>query len=467
MARTDRPHDRSALADSSAGAGDQSALAGQPAATGAPAAATHDASRREFFRTFSRQTVQNAGTVFGAAAELRRAGIYAAREIMGSGAADVIVDSPATPLVEPEDPGWTYRSAYRFSGDAIVLLDQRELPGKVATLSVSEATEVASAIRAGVIASGPVLGEVGAYAMVLAAARAAGRPAESRPQIMRAASGTLRAARREVQSLASALERMDARHDELVEQGADANQIVAALHAEADDLATSAMASNATIGRHAAQLIADATASPDGAPLQMLMHGDCGPLSCGMIGIGTTLLQSLVDTGRAVHVWVTDAAPSGEGSRIATLQLAQADVPHTVIPDAAVAWLLASRRIDAVLLRGDRVCANGDTGALIGSLNVALLAGQAGVPVNVVAPLSAVDAAAASGQQIKVQLASAAEVLAARRLGEGNERTDDRGRQAPFGVRLNPTTDIVPAASISAIITERGVLTAPFRVGAL
>ena len=56
-------------------------------------------------------------------------------------------------------------------------------------------------------------------------------------------------------------------------------------------------------------------------------------------------------------------------------------------------------------------------------------------------------------------------MLAARRLGQGSDRTDD-GPPVPFGVRLNPTTDIVPAASISAIVTEAGVLTAPFRVGA-
>ncbi len=451
MARPERPPDSPVAPDSSAPPG--------------AAPDEYDASRREFFRTFSRQTVNNAGAVFGVASELRRTSISAAREILGSGTADVIVNSPATPVAEPDAPDWTYRSAYRFTGDAIVLLDQRELPGRVATLSVGEPTDVASAIRAGVISSGPVLGEIGAYAMVLAAARAAGRPAESRPQIMRAASGTLRAARREIQSLASALERMDARHDELVDLGADADEIVAELRVHADDLSTAAMTTNATIGRLGAQLIAGSNPGDDGAPLQLLMHGDGGPLSCGMIGIGTALLQSLVEQGRAVHVWVTDAAPSGEGGRISSLQLAQADVPHTVIPDAAVAWVLASRRLDAVLLRGDRVCANGDTGALVGSLNVAQLAGQAGVPVDVLAPLSAVDAAAADGQQIKVQLASAAEVLAARRLGEGSDRTDDRGRPTPFGVRLNPTTDVVPAASITAIVTEAGVLTAPFRVG--
>ena len=88
----------------------------------------------------------------------------------------MIVDSPVTPVAEPDAPDWTYRSAYRFTGDAIVLLDQRELPGRVATLSVAEPTEVASAIRAGVISSGPVLGEV-ARVRDGPRRRARGRPA--------------------------------------------------------------------------------------------------------------------------------------------------------------------------------------------------------------------------------------------------------------------------------------------------
>ena len=42
----------------------------------------HDPSRREFFRTFGRQTLQNAGAVAGAAAELRRTSLAAARELL-------------------------------------------------------------------------------------------------------------------------------------------------------------------------------------------------------------------------------------------------------------------------------------------------------------------------------------------------------------------------------------------------
>ena len=120
----------------------------------------------------------------------------------------------------------------------------------------------------------------------------------------------------------------------------------------------------------------------------MLMHADMGPLSCGMVGTGTALLQNLADMGHNVHVWVTDAAPGTEGTRIAAYQLTQMEIPHTVIPDTAVSWVLSTRNLDGALLRGDTVGANAETLAPVGSLNVAQLAADAGVAVYVLAPPS-------------------------------------------------------------------------------
>jgi methylthioribose-1-phosphate isomerase len=417
-------------------------------AKGDEPADSQDASRREFFRTFSRQTVQSAGAMVGAASEIRRTSMAAAREIFDP-TMDAIAPARAqldAPPVEPVATAeWTFRSPYRFTGDGLVILDQRDLPGRVTTLSVREPAEVASAMRGGAITAGPVLAEVGAYAMVLAAQTAADRPVASRQQIMGAASGTLRGARRDVQALTSAVARMEARHDELVAKGADPSDISHALHAEADAITTEATIAHSAIGRRAAELFA----SPKGIPIQLLMHGDTGPLSCGTIGMGTAMIQALTEAGHAVHAWVTEAAPTGEGGRITSLQLARNDVAHTVIPDSAVGWLFSSRTIDAVLLRGDRVCTNGDTGALIGSLVVAQLAHTAGVPVYVLADVTSIDSEAADGDDIRARLGSSAEILAEKRATEGSNRP------AVSGVRLNPTADVVPAELISVLVTAR------------
>jgi methylthioribose-1-phosphate isomerase len=421
---------------------------------------TQDATRREFFRAFGRQTVRQAGELAGAASDLRRNSLAAARELLDLGREPSASGSQARGLREEAQapgaagtsPDSMFRSPYRFTGEDIVVLDQRELPGRVTTFALREPSEIAAAIRSGAINSGPVLAEVAAYAMVLACGSAIGRNEGSVQQRMRAAAGTLRAARREVRALGWAVDRMEAKFDRLADTGADTADIRDGLLEAAHKLAADATAVHARIGR----LGAAAIELPDGRPVNLLMHGDMGPLSCGAAGVGTSLIQALNDVGHPVHVWLTEASPTGEGARISTVQLTQLDIPHTVIPDTAVGWLFDHRSIDAVLLRGDRVCANGDCGSLIGSLAVARLAREATVPVHVLAPLASLDAEASDGAAIGVELRSAAEALAADRLA------GEAPRPALFGVRLNPTVDVVPAALIDRYLTEAGALAPPF-----
>jgi methylthioribose-1-phosphate isomerase len=421
----------------------------------------HDPSRRQFFRTFGQQTVRNAGAVMGAAAELRRASGAAARELLDMGV------EPAAPELELEalqaESGAQFRSAYRLGDEELLLLDQRELPGRVSILTCSDPTEIASAIRSGVINGGPVLGEVAAYGLWIAIARAVARPLAAREGALRAAANTLRGARREVNALRWAIARMEGRFDELTadegtegqatDGGAFSAALAAAMLTEADAIASEAQLAHAALGRAGAEtmatLVAAAGAHRPDEPINLLMHGDMGPLSCGMVGTGSSIVQGLAGLGLAVHVWVTEAAPSLEGVRIAALQLTQADVPHTVIADTAVGWLFSSRRVDAALLRGDTVTAARDTAAIIGSMNVAALAAAADVPVFVVAPRSSFNDQV-EARDLVLELRSPAETLASSTAVGG------RGRPAVFGVRLNPTVDIVPPALVSGFLTETG-----------
>ncbi len=397
-----------------------------------PPDAARDPSRRAFFRTFGRETVRQAGAVAGVAAELRRSSMAAARVLFDPDAPATdspdAADSAPAARVDQSAPDATFRSPYRFTGTEIVALDARQLPGRVQTIVLVDPSEVASAIRAGAINGGPVLAEVGAYAIAMAARAAVDRPDVGRDQQVHAAAGTLRAAKRDVLALAWAIDRMEARYAELVGQSTDPAAIAEGMQLEADSIVSEAAAAHGQIGRIGARAIPPAAEEP----LNLLVHGDMGPLSCGLVGMGTALIQELRDAGRAVHVWVTDAAPGGEGGRVAAFGLRQLDVPFTVMPDTAVAWLFDHRRVDALLLRGDRVCTNGDCGVLIGGLSAALVAASAGVPVHVLAPLNAVDPGASDGAAIRADTSF-----------------------APGATRLNPQSDVVPADLITRIISER------------
>jgi methylthioribose-1-phosphate isomerase len=140
-------------------------------------------------------------------------------------------------------------------------------------------------------------------------------------------------------------------------------------------------------------------------------------------------------------VWLTEAAPGMEGTRLAAPQMMQVDAPHTVIADTALGWLLAEHRIDAALLRADYVCANGDTASVIGALNVAALARAAGVPVYAVAPRTAFDPAMPDGRPLVPQL-----------------EPPGRGEAGHVpAVRINPLNDVVPATLLSGSLTEEGL----------
>jgi methylthioribose-1-phosphate isomerase len=100
----------------------------------------------------------------------------------------------------------------------------------------------------------------------------------------------------------------------------------------------------------------------------------------------------------------------------------------------------------------DRIAANGDTANKIGTYNVAILAHEHGIPFYVAAPWSTIDLATATGEGIPIEERPTIEV------------THHGGKQlTPNGVGIcNPAFDVTPAKYIAAIITERGVLRAPF-----
>src|SRR5262249_8193522 len=116
---------------------------------------------------------------------------------------------------------------------------------------------------------------------------------------------------------------------------------------------------------------------------------------------------------------------------------------------------LGSGRIDAVFVGADRIAGNGDTANKIGTYTLAEIARVHGVPFHVVAPTSTIDASIADGSSIPIEERAPHEVLA----------FADRP-SAPAGFRvMNPAFDVTPAPLIASIVTERGVLRPPYRLG--
>jgi len=113
---------------------------------------------------------------------------------------------------------------------------------------------------------------------------------------------------------------------------------------------------------------------------------------------------------------------------------------------------MASGEVDFVVVGSDRIAANGDVANKIGTYSVAVLARRHNIPFVVAAPVSTIDFSIGSGEDVPIEERDAEEVG-----GYGSERW------APEGIRIyNPAFDVTPAELVTAIVTERGVLTPPY-----
>jgi methylthioribose-1-phosphate isomerase len=166
-------------------------------------------------------------------------------------------------------------------------------------------------------------------------------------------------------------------------------------------------------------------------------------------------VQAAHHAGRPLHVWVDETRPYLQGARLTTWELAQAGVPHALLPDVAAGHLMARGEVDVILVGADRVAANGDTANKVGTYTLAVLAARHGIPFYVCAPTSTVDLATADGSAIEIEERRAEEVLEVRGV-----------RIAPPGTEVrNPSFDVTPADLITGIVTEEGVVRAPFETG--
>ena len=109
-------------------------------------------------------------------------------------------------------------------------------------------------------------------------------------------------------------------------------------------------------------------------------------------------------------------------------------------------------KIGAIVVGADRIAANGDVANKIGTYSVAVLAKENGIPFYVAAPISTVDMACPTGDQIPIEQRNVREV------------SHIAGKQmTPDGVSIeNPAFDVTPGKYVSAIITERGLAREPY-----
>jgi methylthioribose-1-phosphate isomerase len=332
-------------------------------------------------------------------------------------------------LTSPLDP-------IRWDVDAVRLIDQRLLPGKLEYLRLRSVESVAVAIETLAVRGAPAIGIAAGYGVVLAATLAveAGAPiaAAAREGITR-----LRRTRPTAVNLFYALDRMERVVDSSPEESLHESLLAEANAILAEDLDTGSRIAEAGLSLF-----------PDRSPVRLLTHCNAGGLATGGWGTALAPIYAAARKGMAVEVLADETRPLLQGRRLTAWELSRAGIPVKVLVDGAAASVLRDGSVDLVIVGADRVVANGDAANKIGTFSVALAARDAGVPFYVAAPVSTFDLAIGSGDEIPVEQRKAEEVL---------------GEDLPEGIgALNPAFDVTPARLITAWITDRGVLKPPF-----
>lgn len=186
----------------------------------------------------------------------------------------------------------------------------------------------------------------------------------------------------------------------------------------------------------------------------VLTHCNAGELATSKYGTGLGPLILGAEKGYNFHAYVDETRPLLQGARLTSYELEKAGIDTTLICDNMASLVMKQGKINAVLVGTDRIAANGDIANKIGTSGVAILAKYYGIPFYVLGPYSTIDYKCKTGDDI---------VIEEREQSEIKEMWYKKPMALPETKCYNPSFDVTDNSLITAIITDRGILRAPYR----
>ncbi len=342
---------------------------------------------------------------------------------------------------ELPDKRGTIMEAIGWSNGRLFLLDQRALPIEVSYLDCRNLTIICNAIRTLAVRGAPAIGITAAYGVVVEVRNIIEKKGQCSPEDFEGVLDTLLATRPTAVNLSWAIERMRIVYNDF---DGTPSGLIEALEAEAREIHDEDITMCMEMGRHGAELIDDG----DG----VLTHCNAGALATGGWGTALGVIRSAHAQEKNIHVYADETRPLLQGARLTTWELMQEGIDVTLICDNMAASLMSNGKIQKVVVGSDRTVANGDVCNKIGTLGVAILAKYYEIPFYAALPSSTIDLEIPSGDLIPIEERSTKEVVGYRDTV-----------WAPKGVEVwNPAFDVVPNELVTGIITEEGVVRAPY-----
>jgi methylthioribose-1-phosphate isomerase len=332
-----------------------------------------------------------------------------------------------------------------WKDDAVVMIDQRKLPGAEVYVTCKTANEVAKAIKTMVIRGAPAIGVAAAMGIAVGMTRSRATGTKQFTTEFQKTCELLAATRPTAVNLFWAIERMKKAFAAAAHEGQSVDEIKRRLVDEARAIHDEDVQSCRTMGAHGAELV------PSSA--RILTHCNAGALATAGYGTALGVIRAAAEQGKTIAVLADETRPFLQGARLTAWELIRDGINTTVITDNMAGAMMRLGQVDLVVVGADRIAANGDVANKIGTYSVAVLAKEHGIPFYVAAPLSTVDLNTPDGSRIPIE--------------ERNEREVTHvgtNRLTPDGALIrNPAFDVTPSKYVTAIITERGIARAPFQ----
>ena len=321
----------------------------------------------------------------------------------------------------------------------VVMIDQTKLPNELVFLEFDDFNQVADAIRTLVVRGAPAIGVSGAFGLALAVLQSHANTKDELLTDLEKARKILFATRPTAVNLGWGLEKIMT----IAKSGNSVEQIKELVISGAKNMADEDIEINKTMGKNGSVLFDDNDT--------IMTHCNAGALATVAYGTALGVIRATRESGKNVKVIATETRPIQQGSRLTAFELKHDGFDVSLIPDTAVGYSMANGLVNKVVVGADRIVKTGHVFNKIGTYQVATMAKQHGIPFYVAAPLSTIDLKT-KAENVIIEMRKGIEVT-----GSGEKKT------APDDINvINPAFDMTPPELISGIITEKGVISAPY-----
>lgn len=327
-----------------------------------------------------------------------------------------------------------------WKNNSLFLIDQTKLPTKLSYIRCRSYIDVANAIKKLVVRGAPAIGVTAAFGLALAAINSKTTNLKIFFKELAKAYEIIRSTRPTAVNLQWALDRIMQKITSLT----DISLIKKVILEEAILMAKEDIATNKAMGLKGANLFADGET--------IMTHCNAGSLAT--VGYGTALgvIRAVKESGKKISVIATETRPVMQGSRLTAFELKHENIAVTLIPDTAVGHIMARGIVKHVVVGADRILRTGHVFNKIGTYQLAVLAKRHNIPFYVVAPSSTFDLKN-NPNDIVIEERSKTEVI---RIG--------KKILAPKNIGvINPAFDMTPPQLITKIITEKGIVSPPYK----